>query len=197
MFQKFLTLPENIHYNLKLIRFHPDLNLGTSGGIYFYYNGSATGKAGQITIIPKRIDLSIFFIEDAIDEEIFTWVPEKTKKLEGDRTLINNETLNESSPDPDVPADFLVDVPAEEIRNSSPPENPLKNDESPKNESSSNNPTAQKITESIEGRGGGGGVSSVESNRDRLFVNCRGHVFETVNYFLTVITNFLKLWIIS
>jgi hypothetical protein len=101
--------------------------------------------------------LSIFFIEDAIDEEIFTWVPEKTKKLEGDRTLINNETLNESSPDPDVPADFLVDVPAEEIRNSYSPENPLKNDESPKNESSSKNPTAQKITESIEGKGGGGG----------------------------------------
>jgi hypothetical protein len=101
--------------------------------------------------------LSIFFIEDAIDEEIFTWVPEKTKKLEGDRTLINNETLNESSPDPDVPADFLVDVPAEEIRNSSPPENPLKNDESTKNESSSKNPSAQKITESIEGKGGWGG----------------------------------------
>ncbi len=163
----------------------PDLNLGTSGGIYFYYNGSATGKVGQITIIPKRIDLSIFFIEDAIDEEIFTWVPEKTKKLEGDRTLINNETLNESSPDPDVPADFLVDVPAEEIRNSSPPENPLKNDDSPKNESSSKNPTAQKITESIEGKGGGGRGGS-----------CQLRAIE-IDYLSTVETTFLKLSIIS
>ena len=50
---------------------------GSRSGIYLYYNGSATGKSGEIVVvIPKKIDLSHFFVEDSIDEEIFTFAPE-------------------------------------------------------------------------------------------------------------------------
>jgi hypothetical protein len=47
---------------------------GHKDAIYFYFNGSAIGKDGEIVIIPKKIDLSPFAInESLIDEEIFTW----------------------------------------------------------------------------------------------------------------------------
>ena len=49
---------------------------GVRSGIFLYYNGSATGKPGEIVVIPKKIDLSHFFVEDSIDEEIFTFAPE-------------------------------------------------------------------------------------------------------------------------
>ena len=73
----------------------PSLDSGVPLGIYLYYNGSATGKPGEVTIIPKKIDLSHFFVEDSIDEEIVTFAPETQNRTAEPESSGNDRNVTE------------------------------------------------------------------------------------------------------